>query len=291
MNRPCRRLTGSVRIGAQRGFTLTEAVVVIVVTGAIAAMMAAFIRTPMQGYFDSVHRARLSDLADTALRRLAADLRRALPNSVRVTSLGGNVYLEFLLTKGVGRYRAAPDSDGGGAVLEFGHAATPYRFEVLGFMPTKPIVAGDAIVIHNLGPGFGASNAYLGSAGNLRRVSAVSGNNITLSPAVAFPQPSPDAHFHVVEDTVTYACIPNAVHPAAGEVRRYWGYAQTAVQPVSFSSVPNALLAQDVSACSFAYEPNAPATRSGVVSIRLTLTHTGADSVRLVQQIHVSNVP
>ncbi|MCW5619968.1 MAG: type II secretion system protein [Burkholderiales bacterium] len=291
MKRPCRRFADNVRSGTQRGFTLTEAVVVIAVTGVIAAMVAAFIRTPVQGYFDTMQRAQLSDLADTALRRLAVDLRRALPNSVRVTSLGGNVYLEFLLTKGTGRYRAAPDSDGGGEVLEFGHAATPYRFEVLGFMPTRPIVAGDAIVVHNLGPGSGASNAYLGSVGNLRRVSAVSGNNITLSPAVAFPRPSPDAHFHVVEDTVTYACIPDAVHPAAGEVRRYWGYAPTAVQPVSFPSVPNALLAQDVSACSFAYEPDAPATRGGVVSIGLTLTYTGGDSVRLVQQIHVGNAP
>lgn len=291
MSRPRSRVPGSVRAGVQRGFTLTEAVIVIVVTGIIAAMMATFIRTPVEGYFDIVRRAHASDLADTALRRLAADLRRTLPNSVRVASLGGNVYLEFLLTKGEGRYRAAPDAGGGGEVLEFGHATTPYRFDVLGFMPARPIVVGDAIVVHNLGPGFGASDAYLGSAGNLRRVSAVSGNSITLSPAMAFPQPSPGARFHVVEHAVTYACTPNATHPAAGEVRRYWGYAPNAVQPTSFSSVPNALLARDVSACNFAYDPNTPAARNGAVSIALTLTYTGADSVSLAQRIHVSNAP
>ena len=41
----------------QRGFTLVEAVIVIVITGIIAAMVAVFVRTPIQGYVDSARRA------------------------------------------------------------------------------------------------------------------------------------------------------------------------------------------------------------------------------------------
>jgi len=278
----------------QNGFTLTEAIIVIVITGIIAAVVAVFIRSPVRGYFDSTRRAQLSDLADTALRRVTRDLRLALPNSVRVTSAGGSVYLEFLLTKGGGRYRAETDVSGGGDPLEFDSAASPYRFDVLGYMPTKPVTVGDTIAVYNLGPGFGASDAYLGSAGNSRTVSAVSGNAITVTPATAFPQPSPSARFHVVEHAVTYACTPNAGDPSSGNLRRYWGYPIAPSQPTAFSSGSSALLATGVAACSFVYNPSAVAMRNGVVSVALTLAQTnpsGSESATLVQEAHVSNMP
>ena len=64
------------------GFTLIEAIVVIVITGIIASMVAVFIRTPVDGYLDAERRAGLTDIADTAVRRMARDIRLALPNSV-----------------------------------------------------------------------------------------------------------------------------------------------------------------------------------------------------------------
>ncbi len=70
----------------QRGFTLIEAVMVIAITGIVAAMVAIFIRTPIQGYFDLERRVEMTDTADTALRRIARDLRLALPNSVRTVA-------------------------------------------------------------------------------------------------------------------------------------------------------------------------------------------------------------
>lgn len=279
---------------AQRGFTLTEAIIVIAVTGIIAAVVAQFIRAPVQGYFDATRRARLTDAADTALRRITRDLRLALPNSVRVTAAGGTVYLEFLLTKGGGRYRAEVDASGGGEVLEFGSAAPAYRFDVLGPMPTKPVAAGDSIVVHNLGPGVPGSDAYHGSAGNLRTVAAVVGNQISVTPAVAFPEPSPAARFHVVEHAVTYTCTPDAANPAAGVLRRHWGYGIAAVQPTTFASGFSALLAGGVAACSVVYNPSAVAMRNGVVSLALTLADSSAgttESVTLIQEAHVGNMP
>src|SRR5205814_7956125 len=68
----------------QRGFTLLEAVLVIAMTGIVAAMVAVFIRAPVNAYVDQARRAELSDAADTALRRMAREVQRALPNSVRV---------------------------------------------------------------------------------------------------------------------------------------------------------------------------------------------------------------
>ena len=97
-----------------RGFTLMEMVIVIVILGVIGGIASTFLRSPLQGYFDSMSRARLVDIADTALRRIARDLQAALPNSVRTIPSGGVQYLEFIPTVGGGRYRAEKSSTGTG---------------------------------------------------------------------------------------------------------------------------------------------------------------------------------
>ncbi len=284
------------RVGSRRhcaGFTFAEVLVVLAITGIVAAVVAVFLRSPIQGYFDTTRRAQLSDEADGALRRITRDLRLALPNSVRVTSSGGSTYLELLLTKGGGRYRAEPDSTGGGNALSFTSAATPYRFDAIGTAPAVT-VNSDSVVVFNLGPGFTGSDAYAASGNNRRLISAISGNTFTLTPATAFPQPSPGNRFQIIEGPVSYACTPNAAVPANGTLRRYSGYAIQAVQPTSFSSGTNALLVGDVGACSFTYAPAALAQRNGVVVVTLTLTQAatgGNESVTLLQEAHVSNVP
>ncbi|MDP1682827.1 MAG: prepilin-type N-terminal cleavage/methylation domain-containing protein, partial [Burkholderiales bacterium] len=57
-----------------RGFTLIEMVVVIVLTSILASVVAMFIRLPVQGYVDTARRAEMTDIADTALRRMGRDL-------------------------------------------------------------------------------------------------------------------------------------------------------------------------------------------------------------------------
>ena len=81
------------RVG-NHGFTLVEAIIVIVLTGILAGVVAVFLVIPVTGYFDVARRAELTDTADTALRRISRDLRLALPNSIRVTSC--NTAIEFI---------------------------------------------------------------------------------------------------------------------------------------------------------------------------------------------------
>ena len=87
------------------GFTLIEAIMVMVITGILAALVASF-ASPLKGYFDATARADLADVADTALRRMARELHAALPNSVRVSGS----YIEFLPTTIGGRYRKEQDA-------------------------------------------------------------------------------------------------------------------------------------------------------------------------------------
>ncbi|HUW25500.1 MAG TPA: type II secretion system protein, partial [Gallionella sp.] len=120
---------------SQRGFTLVEMIMVIVITGIIGGMVAVFLKAPIQQYMDVSRRADMTDIADTALRRIGRDVRLALPNSVQVHTSGSGTstvyYLDFLETTGGGRYRR--DVGGSNDILDF--TKPDSSFEVLGAMP------------------------------------------------------------------------------------------------------------------------------------------------------------
>lgn len=256
-----------------RGFTLIEMIVVITITGIIAAVVATFIRAPVQGYLDSVNRAELTDVADTAVRRIGRDLHLALPNSVRVTSAGGITYLEFLLTSGGGRYRI----DTPGNPLDFTAADT--SFDVLGPPVSMTAGAQNLVAIYNLG--IAGADAYYGD--NTSAISAA-GNTITFASKL-FLFDSPSHRFQIIQYPVTYAC-----NPTAGTLTRYWNYTISATQPTAFVTGSNALLANHVSACSFSYDQQVITQRAGLVAISLQLSQN-SESVNLYDEVHVSNAP
>lgn len=259
----------------QTGFTLIEAVMVIAITGIVAAVVAVFMQAPIQGYFDSARRAELTDTADTAIRRISRDVHLALPNSVRLAT---PQVMEFLQTRTGGRYRAD-----GGDPLGFAQAnPADTTFDVLG--PAMTMATGDQIVIFNLGiPG---ADAYAGA--NRRAYTGAVGaiNNIAINAgALPFPLDSPGRRFQVVDTPVTYIC-----DLAAGTLTRFWGYAITTAQPNPPPvGTPSALLAKNVSACSFTYAPGVTA-RSGLVSMQLAITQNN-ETVSLYHAVHVSNAP
>lgn len=258
----------------QRGFTLIEAIIVITITGIISAVVATFIRAPIQGYLDSTRRAELTDVADTAVRRIGRDLHLALPNSVRVTSASGVTYLEFLLTSGGGRYRI----DTPGNPLNFTAADT--SFDVLGPAVSTTTGAKNLVAIYNLGiPG---ADAY--SADNTSAISSIAGNTVTITSKL-FPYDSPSHRFQIIQTPVTYAC-----NPTTGTLIRYWNYTISATQPTSFAGGSNALLAKNVSACSFSYDQQVITQRAGLVAATLQLTQDG-ESINLYYETHVSNAP
>lgn len=270
---------------SQRGFTLIEAIIVITITGIIAGMVAVFIRAPVQGYFDSARRAELTDTTDTAVRRISRDLHLALPNSVRVS--GGN-YLEFLQTSGGGRYRAAVDNGGSGNVLDFTQPTT--TFDVLG--PPVAMVPGamNLVAVYNLGiPG---ADAYQQPAVNTSAMTA-GGNTVTIN-SFQFPFASPANRFQIISYPVSYVCAgvgTDANGNGTGTLTRYWNYPIQASQPTSFAAgTPSALLAKNVSGCSFSYDAQVITQRAGLVAAWLQITQSG-ESVSLYHEVHVSNVP
>lgn len=277
-------------------------VVVIIITGIIAAAVAVFMRLPVQGYVDTVARGELADEADTAVRRLSRDLRLALPNSVRISNDGR--YLELLLTRTGGRYLdeedgVAEDPANNIRILDFGNSGNT-SFTVVGAMPVAADASqqiqrgaanhGDYLVIYNLGEGQDPANAYCDgdSCGNRTKITAVDGNLVTMESNVYATQSpslrSPGFRFQIVSTPVTYACVN-------GALQRYADYPIKAVQPTPPTTVP-ALLAQDVVGCVFSYATQEN-VRSALVGITLSLRKAGTNTgtVTLFHQVHVDNTP
>ncbi len=260
---------------SEKGFTLAEAIIVIVITGILFTAVAIFIQAPVKGFFDSARRAQLVDIADTALQRISRDVRLALPNSVRIASSGGRNYLEFLLTSGGGRYRA----DGPGNVFVAGSSIS--SFDVLGPMPT--FVGGESIVVFNLfaDAASTSANAYVGD--NRRFWFSNTATTISFA-AWTFPFDSPAHRFQVVQYPVTYEC-----DPVGGVLRRYWGYAIASAQATPPGAGSQALLASNVTGCSFAYAAGVT-QRNAVLSATISL-RLGGETVSLFKQVHVNNAP
>lgn len=266
-----------------RGFTLVEAIIVIVLTGVLSGMMAVFIMRPLESYADAKARAELSDVADLALRRMSRELRQALPNSIAVGP--GGTSIQFLLTKTGGRYADASDA-AGGTILNF-QDATQTSFDLRGAAPTgrQQIIAGDFIVVYNLGAGMAPADAY--SGGNRATVTGVAGTRITMAnnpfAVPAPPMPSPTKRFHVVAGTVTYICN-------AGTLTRFFSRAIPAAPNPATPPGTGAVLAGRVTGCGFTLD--ATAAQTGLVRASLSLDrNTGGNALTLVRQIHVSNSP
>jgi MSHA biogenesis protein MshO len=238
-----------------RGVTLIELAVVIALIAIIAAVAAIAVREPMQSYADTSRRAELSDVADSALRRIGRDVRLALPNSVRVTTVGATKYVELLQVRTGGRYRGqgilgTPAADWLDLTAALGDAA----FDVLGAPSSVPgqviVPNSDMVVVRNesatdtranaytynqSGAGFDCTSATGRNCNNALitggpTATALAGEfalqiqprlfNCDSCPATKQGIGSPGNRFYVVSTTsgaLTYVCAPDATLDANGD--------------------------------------------------------------------------
>lgn len=290
----------------QAGFTLVEMVVVIIISGVLALVFSQMIQRPVEGYAAASRRAMLVDIADTAFQQIGRELRRALPNSVRI-GCGGQC-LEFVHQVSGGRYRLKPEGDA--LSLSFDPVDADSQFQVLGPLPdTSQLVAGspgqcansqaNCLVIYNTG--LAGGNLYnLDNAASLTGLDTsgpaplVSFDNSGFSSGLtAFPTGSPEQRFYLADGPISYLC-----NSGSGTLTRYSGYnlrpSQSEVDtPAELAALSNpaesALLADRVSGCQFTYTPGSP-TRNALVTLELTLQET-SEKVVLLQQVHIANTP
>lgn len=277
---------------------MIELVITIVLSTIVVSFMAMFIAGPVASYDDQSRRAALVDLAENSLRRMARDVRRALPNSIRVSASGSIVALELLGTVDGARYRSRPPPGDPAKRLQF---ATPdnafnsvggFRNIALPFSSNSHFLS-----IYNVGiPGADAyelANVITppGTQIDIANDGLPGEDNVRLSPAFRFGFESPAKRIFLVDGPVTYLC-----DSGSGTLARYAGYSIASDQTdrdsdgeLLSAGASATLVANRVSACDMAYAPGT-AQRAGLISIALAVADAG-ETVSLLHQIHVDNVP
>ncbi len=282
----------------QCGFTLIEAIMVIVITGILAGMVAVFIRAPIDAYVDSARRADLTDVADTTVRRVARDIGAALPNGLR-TPTGDDQCIEFIPTRTGGRYRAESDGSAGSDALDFSVADTSFNmYGPQSTVAAQQIAVRDLIAVYNLG--IAGTNAFVQDNTSIVTATpvwnATSQETAITIAAKQYPLASASNRFHVIpgsEPVVVYVCANVGVSAAGTGLGTLYRlvktlpYPQTAACPAVPAGTP--ILATHVSACSFTYTPSV-LQRNGLASIALEVREAG-ESVRLQHQVNVENTP
>jgi len=279
----------------QQGFTLVELIIVIVLTGIIGGVLTMMVVPAIQSYLAVSQRATLTNLADTALRTVAVDVRRAVPNSLR---LGDAQCLELVPTIDGGRFRSAPDAERPGAAY-INEAEPGDAFDVLTPFTGAP-EAGDVIVVGNRSQNdiYGQTNVAVVTGIGAPPDPKLGQARVQLDRQFQIPQGYDGARFSVVaaeRQIVTYRCtagLDAKTGSGSGTLVRLNGDSLGAA-PACNGPVPAgaALVASHVESCNFVFYANAGATQdSGFVQMQLTLTNKG-QSVPLTVGAHVSNVP
>jgi len=293
----------------KRGFTLIELIVVMVVTGIIAGTIVVFFKPAVDSYVAVGRRARLTDMADTALRRMTRDIRLAVPNSIRSPN---SQCFELVPTSDGGRYRMGPDTvwDGAHPVppgldsnlsKPFDGTVAVTVLDVLSpWSSTPPPGAGDWLVIDNQNTNdvyVGTDRAAIQSVGPPPDPS-LGYSRITFA-STQFPSGYNGGRFVVVpssQNAVFYVCAGAGVDAngtGTGTLYRFSSYGFNAATPTACPApvATTPIAASEVASCSFVYSPTQGATQqSGFVWMNLEIREQN-ENVALVYGAHVDNVP
>jgi MSHA biogenesis protein MshO len=279
----------------QRGFTLVELIVVMVVVGVIAGVLVLQLRPAMQSYLAIRQRANLTNQADAALRRIIAEVHAAVPNSLRYTATAQGQCIEFVPTKDGGRFRTDIDTTSGkGTPLVLG--AATLSFDVLTDLDPAD-VQNDYIVVGNVNRDDAYDPAKVGIIDKIDTAdAAVATKTITLKPAATFPAGYEGGRVVVVpqnERAVTYTCTNAGTDSAGtgtGTIYRVTGYTPGTAPWPTCPTGP-AILVTKVSDCNILYNENEGATQqSGYLQLRLGLAD-GGETAKLTMGAHVENAP
>ena len=305
-----------------KGFTLIEMIISIVLMSIIGIAISYIMPYPIQAYLQTNARSELADLAGSFLIPFSREIQESLPNSPRVKADTNRVAIEFIPIIASGRYRS--DAPGNADdILDFSQGDDAFNVlaDINRFLPADaPGVY--RLVIDNIGQydytdglvnydlplagmnvysssGYAGAGALLPLGSNVvtpqnttvtfSSVAGPGGSSsevrATLSAPFRFSLQSPTSRVYVINTAVSYVC-----DVSEGTLTKYYDYVFKDTQPMVPSNLgaQSALVLDNVRACSFRYDPGT-ATRSGTVTIQVTLTSQQGEEASFLQQIQVKN--
>ena len=234
----------------------------------MAATLTVFVRPAFEAYLAVRDRADLAAQAGHALARMQADVRAAVPNSIRTPAAN---CIEMLPTRGGGRYRRAADT-------------------------VNDSAPGDFVVVDNQNPGDVYAGSNRAAIGAVAVPAAAYGRHRITVAATAFPAGYDGGRFVVVpasQRAVFYVCSGadgtlDANGNGRGTLVRLSSYGFNAAYPAACpASAGGAVLATLVRSCRFVYDPN---QQNRFVSLQHELARHG-ETASLVFGAHVLNTP
>ena len=263
-----------------RGFTLVELIVVMVLMGILAGSVTVFFKPALDAFFDARRRADMTDAADTALRKMAQDIRRTIPNSLNLIvplydATHAAACFQIVPAIGGGRYRTDIDTADASAVALNKSSSAPYRMSILASQGTTP-VTGHVVVINNQN----GDDVYNGGS---RAAIAALGPPLTLgtNPTASGTDPGyMGGRFQLVsnlETSVMYTCANNTLTRKT----------LTDFTKKAACETDGVLVAGNVSECTFTEDRSA-----GLLSMTLVLKHAASgESITLGYAVHLDNTP
>lgn len=300
-------------MNVRRGFTLIEMVVAIIVLGIVGITFGVFIVPAITANQGVERRAALIDSAEIAVRRMARDIRIALPNSVRISVAAAGFAIEMIPTIDGGRYCLGGDANCAGAAQLLAIGSSDTDFDILGCFhnatftgATFPSTAFRLVVGDSTGAVYSAAgtNAVVTPASTSITLSTVNGggagsgacgassgattsyrHHIALSAGQTFPNSSSRRRVFVIQTPVTYIC-----NTTSATLTRYYNYAISSTAPTPTSppaGATSALVTDKLSACSVT-TTTADVQTGGYVKLSLSLSSAG-ETVQLNHETQLDN--
>lgn len=269
------------------GFTLVELVMVIVVLGILSTGSLKFISNAAQGLVDTAERQALASSATIAVEKVLREVRRALPNSVRQFSDGGNECLELVPILHSSEYVSVPI------------ASDETGFDSIRFVGTTGTESGHVAVYPNSEDSVYGSSS-LGFVRSVSTDTATAGSvnaltnlqTITFAGGMAyrFPTDSPRKRFFLVSQPISFCDDANG---------RLWRYQNYDFQVTGGTGIPTTgsnriLIADSLQANSLEFNIlPAQLQRNAVVRMSLIIERGGAstEQVDISQEVQLRNVP
>jgi hypothetical protein len=261
---------------------MVELVVAIAISGVVILFASMFITAPVDAYEAQARRAR--QLGDTAAAwpRIQADLRKALPNSVRQRVNGRYILLEMLNTEGYASYVTAP------AAL-FTVAGTTRG--VFGDKPPDTDFTGVFLSVNNAGQeAYTRTSSMTPSLDITATANATAGQaDLQLSLVPAININSPGNRVYLVRGFVAYLC-----DQVLGTMTRYEGSAVVANvtahdTPAEFGAATAEVVARGLTTCAFTVN-TPPNARPQEVQVDITSTRNN-ETVAVRHRATLENLP
>lgn len=276
----------------QKGFTLIEIIISIVIIGIVSASVGMIIGNYVENYDATSRRTMLQTSAQFAVERISREIRNALPNSLCVdngaacvSTAQNKVY--FVAVKDAGYYQ---DSTGSYPLLaKKPLPVTPTssnEFDIVSETDVANLnaTAGtDWIAVYNI------NNSSIYAGNNIRKINTLTnivpaaGEQIVrvqLDSNFSFPLHSPTRRFHIINPSSTMFYLQGS--------NLMWGKsADDFVNPET--AAESHLLLENVISLSFTFTSGS-LQRTGLLHIDLTVEDEG-EQIHLIHEAHIYNVP